>query len=148
MLRTTLTERAWRAVVLGVILLAATGCASSAFAEGLLTPQEVDEPVRMLFCPSLVWGRDSPRVDLDRVSSIIGGTGVIVEVPIVIGVDGTVLDVGFPSSSRLVPQGFFQRSTEFHGDALHHARGCLFEPAQLDSRPVPLRGSVVFWFPD
>ena len=148
MLRTTLTERAWLEVVLGVILLAATGCASSAFAEGLSTPQEVDEPARILFCPGLLWGRDFPRVDPDRVSGIVGATGVIVEVPIVIGVDGTVLDVGSPSSSRFVPQGFFQRSTEFHGDALHLARGCLFEPAQLDGRPVPLRGSVIFWFPD
>ena len=125
--------------LLSVTLLAATGCASSAFGEGLLSESEVDERPRYVFCPG-----DRQRFFLPPNE----GDGVLVSVPIVIGVDGTVIDVGSPRS-RLYTSGRRSdpQSTAFHGDALQQARGCLYEPAQLDGRPVPASSSVTFWFP-
>ena len=124
------------AVALGAILavVAVTGCATSGAVEDGDLPEgrifgasQVDQPARLIAC-----GGYTPPA---RFLPVLGVT-----VPVIVGPDGTVKQVGTPRS----------RSSGQHPDVLDRgvslARSCVFEPAALDGRPVTVRDEVHFRF--
>jgi len=119
----------WVELLLAVTLLAgvATGCA----ARGDRVPavSQVDQRARRVSCGADLRGSESDA-------------GSWVSVPVVVGADGYVTEVGTP---RHVGN---EAGSAVLDEAVTDARACLFWPAELNGAFVPVRFRLFLWIPE
>ena len=116
-------------LLLAVTLLAgvATGCASRG--DPALAPSQVDQRASRVSCGGDLRGSESDA-------------GSWVSVPVVVGADGYVTEVGTP---RHVGN---EAGNAVLDEAVTDARACLFWPAELNGTFVPVRFRLFLWIPE
>ena len=120
----------------GVAVLAvlAVACASApddhsagSIHDGVILSPSVDHPAQLVDC------HDFPASDPDPDHAYL-----FVTVPVLVGPDGNVRQVGTPRADRAAS------SQQILDRAVALARSCTFEPATIDQRPVSDRVDVRF----
>ncbi len=118
--------RTWVEGLLGVTLLAgaATGCAARG--DRVLAHSQVDQRATRVACGGNLRASGSE-------------SGFWVSVPVVVGADGYVTEVGTPRHVGT------DAGSSVLDEAVARARACLFWPARLNGTFVPVRFRLFLW---